>query len=118
MMFADELDRLTDGDRVRVPCHRHAGAGEYDALGRLSARTLRRLRGGGYLTCGGLPVDVLASQAGLSCDEFLDRYVRLALLTIQETWTARHRRQYARRAHTATQQGHRSFWYYRKAMGW
>lgn len=117
--FADALDRLTGGDVVRVPSRRHRGAGEYDQLALIPRRELRQLRGGGWLARRGIPLDVLAGEAGMTCDEFLYEYRRLVRLVIAERRQGRHARCYRRRAERARAAGFESFWHYRKeATSW
>lgn len=109
----DLLHRLTGGDVVRVPCRQHHGAGEYDGLAQIDRRTLRMLRGGGWLSRNGCPLDVMAWMVNMSCDHFLDEYVRLIKLANIERRQAKNRRVYRRRDQRARAAGYSSFWHQR-----
>lgn len=138
-VFADELERVVGGDRLRTMPLRALvhGAGEWDWRRNMPRRTVRRLAGAGYLSASGEWPDVLADRiiAGVAdvhdVDSAVAWYVRHALKATgenrREAHQYRHRRfarqqgdvsYYAYRRRIALENGHGSLWYMRKDRGW
>lgn len=89
MTIAGEIERVLAGNPVRSSGGR-TGYGEWDWLGAVPARTMRRLTGAGYFARGGLSVDeaadiICARVPGISTpDDALAWYVSTALAELEE----------------------------------
>lgn len=137
----DELDRVVGGNRLlTLPLATLTDpryGGEWDWRRNLDRRTHKRLAGAGWLSSFGEKPDVFADLiigqvAGVSdtCGA-IDWYLRCAVKAIREDRRERHHHRhrrfareqghdsyYAYRRAVALENGHGSLWYMRKDRGW
>lgn len=133
-----EFDRVMGPNRMSTPPKGAAG-GEWDPIRALPSRTVRSLRGAGYLTPPGrgMAPDVVATEhtgprAGHdTTDAATDWYVRTAQGAMQEQRQERRRTRdqkraaadgyktdFQRRTFQAITEGHDTYHAKRKALGW
>jgi hypothetical protein len=131
-----ELDRVVGGERLASSPGPRNGP-EWDGLRLMNQRTLRRLRGAGWMISGGMQPDQLTEVivprvADVELiDEAIEWYVRTCLVAIAEARLVaqrqRHRKLAVRNGHRtyydyrtalAQEQGYESLWHMRKAKGW
>ena len=140
-VHADELERVTRGNRMRtLPLRVLADpryGGEWDWRRRIDRKTHRRLCGAGWLTSDGEMPDVIADmvvEAVADITHFSDGihwYLRMARRAIPEEQRERHMRRHLRYARQqgfasyyeyrraqALEHGHGSLWHMRKDRGW
>lgn len=122
-VYLDELDRVLGGERLlTLPIRQLEDSrygGEWDWRRLMPRRTHRRLAGAGWLSSTGISPDelemlVVPQVAGVeTLSEAVEWYLKMASRAIGEARREQHQRRHLR---FAKQQGHASYYAYRRAV--